>query len=152
MRRWIIAGVALGIVLMAWRGRHHHAAPRNKGALAATMLAEVAASDARAISWDTYGDVSKATLWQHDGAKLRGNAAKVVVETDSWELELSLSKVFVVTCYVTGGEHGYPEYGFMTFQPAGGDVFDALFTVGFPSGSIDALERICAKHGIPVER
>jgi hypothetical protein len=151
MRRWIIAGVALGIGFMAWRGRHH-AAPPHKGALAAAMLAEVAASDSRVISWNTYDDVSSATLWQHDGAELRGNAAKVFVETDSWKLELSLSNVFAVTCYVTGGEHGYPEYGFMTFQPAGGDVFDALFTVGFPGGSIDALERICAKHGIPVER
>jgi hypothetical protein len=145
-------GVAvLGLAVVGIRGCHD-APPPNKGALAASMLRDVAATERRSFEWNVSSDDSHASLRQAEPAHLRGDAAKVVVETDSWELELALSKVFAVSCYVTGGEHGYPEYGFMSFQPADGDVFDALFNVGFPGSSIDALERICAKHGIRVER
>jgi hypothetical protein len=150
MRRSIVV-VSLVTIALAVRWRHHPA-PENKAGLVVTIVKDVAQTDGHGISWRFYENGAGATLWQNNGADVRGGLHKVLVETDSWELELSPSKVFHVTCYVTGGEHGYPEYGFISFQPENGDVFNALFSVGFDGTRIDALERVCAKHGIPVER
>jgi len=73
---------------------------------------------------------------------------------DSWNLDLAFADVFGVRCYITGGDVGdYPEYGFISFEPEHSDgAFDALFSVGFPTASIDVLERVCARHGLRVER
>jgi hypothetical protein len=151
MRRSLLVLSVLGVAALAVRWRHH-ATPENKAALAVEILKDVAETDGDGISWRTHGDAAAATLWQHERVEFRGGLLNASVDTNSWHLELFPSKVFSVTCYVTGGDHGYPEYGFISFQPEDGDVFDALFDVGFDGSRIDALERLCAKHGIPVER
>ena len=151
MRRLLLVLLLLGIAVLALRWRHPTMS-ENKATLVLAIVKDVAQSDGQGISWRIYEKAAGVTLWQNERAKVRGGAHKVLVETKNWQLELSPSEVFNVTCYVTGGEHGYPQYGFISFQPEHGNVSDALFSVGFDGTCIDALERVCAKHGIPVER
>lgn len=152
MRRVLVVLAVLGAVVVA--ARRHYARPQNKGAFALAILKDVAEVQSRDVSWHVHSKGrSSATLWQHERVELRGNAGSVHVVGDSWDLSLELSTVFAIRCRIYGGDVGeVPEYGFITFMPEGGDVFDTLFEVGFPEPSIDALERICAKHGLRVER
>jgi hypothetical protein len=151
MRRSLLVLLVLGVAALAVRWRHH-VTPENKAALVVAILKDVAETDGHGISWRARGKTTWATLWQHEPAGFQGHLLNVSVDTESWHLELSPSEVFGIMCHVTGGWHGYPEYGFISFLPEGGDVFNTLFSVGFDSSRIDALERVCAKHGIPVKR
>jgi hypothetical protein len=151
MRRTFLVLLVSAVVVVGFRCRHH-AAAENKAALAVAIIADIAATEGQGISWRTYSDAGFATLWQHERAELRAGPDHAVLETEGWKLDLSVSKVFGIVCHVRGGDVGdYPEYGFIEFLPENGDVFDTLFSADF-GGSIAALERICTKHGIPVER
>ena len=151
MRRALVGLAVAGIVIAA---RRHHAAPPNKGALAAAILKDVADTSGRDVSWQVHGNGNHATVWQHDQVALTGDAANAHVVGDSWKLDLALIDVAVIRCFIRGGDVGdTPEYGFISFEPEHSDgAFDALFSVGFPEPSIGVLERVCAKHGLAVER
>ena len=150
MRRALVGLVVVGIVIAA----RHHAAPANKGAVAAAILKDVADTSGRDVSWRVGSSGNHATVWQHDQVALTGDAANAHVVGDSWKLDLALFDVAVIRCSITGGDVGdTPEYGFISFEPEHSDgTFDARFSIGFPEPSIGVLERVCAKHGLPVER
>ena len=151
MRRWLGLLVVLGIVAVLARRRH--TTPPNKSVLAVAILKEVADTSRRDMSWYVHGKASRAKLEQEERAELTGDASTAHVATDSWRLDLELSSVAVITCSISGGDVGdTPEYGFISFRPEHGDAWNELFSVGFPEPSIDVLQRICAKHGIPVTR
>src|SRR5437868_2874042 len=112
MKRGLVAVVCVvAVAVFALRSRHHSTPA------AVAILEDVAQSDGPGISWRVHEDVASTTLWQRDHAVVRGSSDKAFVATQSWQLELSLSKVASVMCHVTGGEHGYPEYGFISFLP-----------------------------------
>jgi len=151
MHRLLLVVFVLGVTALAVRWRRH-ATPETKAALAVALIKEVAEINGDGISWRAHGNAASATLWQRQGAAFRGDLRNATVETESWHLELRPSEVFGIVCNVRGGWHGYPEYGFISFLPENGDVFNALFKVGFAGSRIDALERLCANHGLPVRR
>jgi hypothetical protein len=151
MRRLLLVLFVLGVVVLAvsWR---HHAKPASKAALAMAILKDVAETDGDGISWRTRGGPARVTLWQHDRSEFWGDPRGVSVKAESWDLELHLSDVFGIQCYLYGQEPDYPPWGFISFQPENRNVFNALFEVGFVNRRLDAFERLCAKHGIPVDR
>jgi hypothetical protein len=143
-----VFAIAAVVVVVARRDSRE-----NKAALASAVVSDAAELDGPEISWEVSADGISASLLQSERAVFIGGKDLAWVATDEWHVEIRLYKIFDVRCYVTGGEHGYPRYGFVSFLPEGADhASDAMFSIGFASSVIDTLEQLCAKHGIRIER
>jgi hypothetical protein len=149
MRRFLVVTLAV-LVVVAVVARRRGTREDNKAALVLAITTDVAGLDGPGISWNTYGQGSSTTVWQEQPVTLVGNTINIHVWSEAWSLDLSPSKVFHLRCY-TFGDYDHP-WGWISFEPEGGDSFDALFQIGFTSNRIATFEDVCTKYDIPIER